>query len=75
MKVKLMKPNKNNKIELTEKELNDLLEEAYNEGYKACIDPYLYPYNPYNSPDVPYTKIWYNTNPNSSAVDNICKKL
>lgn len=34
MKVKIFYPNVNGNIELTKKQLEELLEEAYNEGYK-----------------------------------------
>lgn len=35
MMIKIFTKNKNNKIELTEKELKDLLDEAYWDGYRA----------------------------------------
>ena len=42
MKIKVFVLNKNNKIELTEKELKELLDDAYNEGRKShvfCWEP------------------------------------
>lgn len=42
MKVKIFYPNTNGNIELTKKQLEDLLEEAYDEGYR---DSYHFYYN------------------------------
>lgn len=59
MKVKVFIKNQNNKIEFTEKELRELLDEIYNEGYSDGAGNYIYttPYRGY-----PYSYTYTITN-------------
>lgn len=40
--IKVFTKNKNNKIELSEKELKELLDEAYWDGYRSNTSTYVY---------------------------------
>lgn len=50
MRIKVVQPNKNGKIELTVKELQDLLNEAYHQGWND---------KPYNYYGINYPSITY----------------
>lgn len=64
--IKIFIKNSNEKIELTEQELKQLLDEAYNEGYSAGkASNYYFVYPPYH--DYPY----YITTPFTVTVGDI----
>ena len=64
--IKVFTKNKNGKIELTEKELKQLLDDSYWEGYRAN-DRYVY-----TTPNVwPYYSPYYWTSTGSSITCNL----
>ena len=74
MKTKFFILNKDNKIEFTEKELKDLLDEIYNDGYWDGKKQYTYVYNtPYKGWS-DWNKVYYTTttatNANINTIDN-----
>lgn len=65
MKVKVFTLNDNGKIEFTENELKELLDEIYNTGYyEATHKGYIY-YTPWKYPQYPY----YTTTATSSGIN------
>lgn len=72
MKTKIFTKNNKGKIEFTEKQLKDLLDEIYNEGYNDGSKKYYYTtpyYYRYNYFDTTTTPITYCTT--SASSDNI----
>ena len=62
--IKVFTKNKNGKIELTEKEIKELLDESYWEGYRSANKSYTY-ISPYPSWWSPYT---YNSSSTNSSI-------
>lgn len=58
--IKILKSDKNGKIELTEEELEDLLKESYDEGYRDGynVNKVAYPYYPNTTPVNPSYPGW-----------------
>lgn len=58
MKSKVFKKNKYGKIEFTESELKEVLDEIYNEGFNDGSNNYYYYNTPYRYKPYPYYYTW-----------------
>lgn len=58
MKSKVFKKNKYGKIEFTESELKEVLDEMYNEGFNDGSNRYYYYNTPYRYKPYPYYYTW-----------------
>ena len=68
--ITIIEANKDGQIELTKQRLEELLKEAYDEGYKdgsQTNPPFIYPYNPITNPSVTWdwTKVTCNNEESS----------
>ena len=74
MRIKVMIPNENGKIELTKEELENLLNETYRQGWND--KPYYYDRYWYNSPILTTTTAdtahAYSINTSSTSITNAC---
>ena len=61
MKSKVFKKNKYGKIEFTESELKEVLDEIYNEGFNDGSNNYYYYNTPYRYKPYPYYYTWCST--------------
>lgn len=61
MKSKVFKKNKYGKIEFTESELKEVLDEIYNEGFNDGNNSYYYYNTPYRYKPYPYYYTWCST--------------
>ncbi len=61
MKSKVFKKNKYGKIEFTESELKEVLDEIYNEGFNDGSNRYYYYNTPYRYKPYPYYYNWFST--------------